>query len=59
MYFQKLSKNKTLQDAWVTLLFNDDDHSFDEVIEQLKLAVPGLSVNEAMSFGMLADALTW
>jgi len=43
----------------VTLLFNDDEHSFDEVINQLKLAVPGLSVTDAMSFGTLADALNW
>lgn len=59
MYFQKLCKNKTLQDAWVTLMYNDDEHDFDEVIDQLKLAVPGMNVNEATQFGMLADGLNW
>ena len=44
-------------DEHVTLLYNDEVHTFDDVIDQLVKAVPGLSRETALEFANRIDKL--
>ena len=45
------------RDEFVTLMYNDEVHSFDQVIAQLKIAVPGCSDATANEFATRIDKL--
>ena len=52
---KKSTKQPFLTRPWVVVLFNDDIHSFDEVILQLQKAI-GCSVSEASKITMEAHS---
>lgn len=52
---KKSTTQPSLTRPWVVILFNDDIHSFDEVILQLQKAI-GCSVSEATKITMEAHS---
>ena len=49
----------TGKDSFIVMLFNDESHTYDEVIETLQAAVPNCRKNHAIHFATIVDKMVY
>ena len=55
MHFHIFSESG--KENYIVMLFNDESHTYDEVIETLTKTVPGCGNNQALHFATIVDKM--